>query len=53
MFSGGDYIWQDWLPNSKYTESFPFMIQAYDYSRFHGLHDDKSELDWWVPVKDK
>ncbi len=53
MFKGGDYIWKQWLPNSAYVESYPFMMEAYHAARWHGLTDDESELDWIVPVKPK
>ncbi|MFX1475631.1 MAG: GyrI-like domain-containing protein [Promethearchaeota archaeon] len=51
MFKGGDYIWKQWLPNSAYIESYPFMMEAYHATRFRGLNDDESELDWIVPVR--
>jgi AraC family transcriptional regulator len=53
MFNGGDIIWGQWLPSSAYQESHPFLIQAYDETRFHGLHDEASKLDWMVPIRKK
>lgn len=53
MFKGGDYIWKQWLPNSAYVESYPFMMEAYHSTRFRGLTDEESELDWIVPIKPK
>ncbi|MCK9152280.1 GyrI-like domain-containing protein [Methanobacterium alcaliphilum] len=51
MFNGGTYIWSEWLPSSEYEESYPYMLQAYDKSRFRGLDDPESEVDFYVPVK--
>ncbi|MFX0095717.1 MAG: GyrI-like domain-containing protein [Candidatus Hodarchaeota archaeon] len=52
MFSGGDYIWQEWLPKSdEYQEAYPFLIQAYDETRFKGLDNKASELDYYIPIK--
>ncbi|BDZ70780.1 GyrI-like domain-containing protein [Methanobacterium petrolearium] len=51
MFNGGNYIWNEWLPDSKYDESYPYMVLAYDKNRFRGINDPKSEVDFYVPVK--
>ena len=54
IFKGGQYIWQEWLPNSKeYMEAYPYFIQAYDKTRFYGLEDENSEIDYHVPIKRK
>ena len=54
MFRGGEYIWQEWLPSSKdYEEAYPYFIQAYDKMRFHGLDDEESEIDYYIPIKRK
>nr|AAU85412.1 uncharacterized protein conserved in bacteria [uncultured archaeon GZfos12E1]QNO53895.1 hypothetical protein LBDBNMAG_00030 [Methanosarcinales archaeon ANME-1 ERB6] len=54
MFRGGEYIWQEWLPNSEnYEEAYPYFIQAYDKMRFHGLDNEKSEIDYYIPIKRK
>lgn len=50
IFKGGHYIWQEWLPHSKYEEAYPYLILAYD-ERFHGLDDEQSEIDYYVPVR--
>lgn len=51
MFSGGQYIWNEWLPKSNYVEAYPFLIQKYDEMRFKGLENDDSEIDYYVSVK--
>lgn len=53
MFRGGDFIWKKWLPESGYRESHPFLIQAYDKKRFHGLDNEESELDYYIPIERK
>lgn len=53
IFRGGKYIWQKWLPNSNYEEAYPYFIEAYDEARFHGLDNEDSEIDYWVPIKRK
>lgn len=51
IFRGGEYIWQEWLPASDYEEAYPYVILAYDKTRFFGLDDENSELDYCVPIK--
>lgn len=51
MFRGGDYIWNEWLPNSKYDETYPYMALAYHKNRYKGMEDPESEVDFYVPVK--
>lgn len=53
MFQGGEYIWKDWLPNSDYDEAHPYMVLAYDKDRFRGMDNPESEVDFYVPVKNK
>ena len=54
MFRGGEYIWQKWLPSSEnYEEAYPYFIQAYDKTRFHGLDNEESEIDYYIPIKRK
>jgi len=53
IFRGGKYIWQKWLPNSNYEEAYPYFIEAYDEARFHGLDNEDSEIDYWIPIKRK
>jgi len=53
MFKGGEYIWNEWLPNSEYDEAHPYMVLAYHKNRYKGLEDPESEVDFLVPVTDK
>lgn len=53
MFRGGEYIWNEWLPNSDFNEAYPYMALAYDMNRFFGLDNPESEIDFYVPVKPK
>jgi AraC family transcriptional regulator len=46
-------IYTQWLPASKYVESYPMLIQKYDQKRFKSLNDPESEIDFMVPVKEK
>jgi AraC family transcriptional regulator len=50
IFSGGQYIYREWLPNSGYQEAYRFLIQAYDEKRFKGLDDENSEIDFYIPI---
>ncbi len=51
MFRGGEYIWREWLPNSDYDEAYPYMVLAYDNTRYMGMDNPESEVDFYVPVK--
>ena len=51
MFTGSEYIYNEWLPNSKYKDAHPYQIQAYDSKRHFGLDNEKSELDYYIPIK--
>jgi AraC family transcriptional regulator len=46
-------IYTEWLPNSPYIESYPMLIERYDQTRFKGLNDPDSEIDFMVPIKEK
>ncbi|MHA1557781.1 MAG: GyrI-like domain-containing protein [Candidatus Heimdallarchaeota archaeon] len=46
-----DYIYKEWLPKSKYKESHSFQIQAYDSTRFTGMGENESEIDFYIPIK--
>lgn len=53
MFKGGEYIWKEWLHDSDYEEAYPYMALAYDKDRFLGLDNPKSQIDFYVPIKNK
>ena len=49
----GEYYFKNWLPQSKYEQAYPYIIQAYDAQRFKSLEDEESEIDWYIPIKIK
>jgi len=53
-YTSVDYLFKEWLksPNSKYKQSYPFMVEFYDEKRFNpnDMDNPSSEIDWWVPV---
>lgn len=52
-FDKGEYYFKKWLPQSEYEQAYPYIIQAYDITRFKGLEDNESEIDWYIPIKSK
>ena len=54
-FKGEDfkYFFQKWLPNSKYEQSYPFIMQSYSPKRFKGEDNPDSLMDWHIPIKEK
>ena len=46
-----EYLFKDWISEKGYEQSYPFIIQAYDYNRYKGLDDKESEIDWYIPIK--
>ncbi len=49
----GEYYFKNWLPQSKYEQAYPYVIQSYDAQRFKSLEDEESEIDWFIPIKQK
>lgn len=49
----GEYYFKNWFSHSKYEQAYPYIIQAYDAQRFKSLEDEESEIDWYIPIKDK
>ncbi len=47
-----EYIFQDWLGSDKseYCQVYPYFIQRYG-SKFKGLDNPDSEIDWLIPVR--
>lgn len=44
-------IYQQWMPQSEYSSSYPFSFQYYDH-RFKGLENlADSELDVYIPIR--
>ena len=46
------FIYSDWLPNSKYREAYPMLIERYDAERFFGLENPESEIDFMLPIRE-
>jgi AraC family transcriptional regulator len=53
MAADMERIYTEWLPNSRYVESYPMLVQRYDQKRFKGLDDPDSEIDFMVPIKER
>ncbi len=51
MFSGSQYIYNEWLPTSGYKEAFPFQIQLYDEESYKGIDNEESKIECWIPIK--
>ena len=49
--NANDYLYNKWLPKSKFKESYSFQIQAYDSKRYFGMENMESEIDFYVPIK--
>ena len=47
----GGFIYKNWIPDNKYEQAYPYIIQAYDSKRYKGLDDPLSEIDWLIPIK--
>ncbi len=50
---GVDYIFKDWLPNSKYEQSYPYIMQTYSPERWKGPNNPDNLMDWYIPIKEK
>lgn len=46
------HIYHEWLPASAYEQAGPFDFERYD-DRFKGADREDSEMEVWVPVKQK
>jgi predicted transcriptional regulator YdeE len=49
----GDTIYEEWLPSSEYEEAYSCTIERYDEGCFRGWGDPESEIEVWVPVRDR
>ncbi|MCW4023698.1 MAG: GyrI-like domain-containing protein [Candidatus Bathyarchaeota archaeon] len=49
----GATIFNEWMPKHGYIQAYPYVIEAYDYRRFKSVDDSESEIDWYIPVKEK
>jgi AraC family transcriptional regulator len=48
----GATIIREWLPHNGYVQVYPYIIEAYDSTRFKSVDDPESEIDWYIPVKE-
>lgn len=46
-------VLENWIPQNGYEQAYPYIIEAYDANRFRGIDDVTSEIDWYLPVKEK
>ena len=52
-FDTVEYILKDWIRKGDYEQAYPYIIQVYDYKRFKGMEHKDSELDWYIPLRQK
>ncbi len=50
---GCESIFSDWLPNSNYEQSYPYIMQSYSPDRWKGENHPNSLMDWYIPIKRK
>ena len=50
---GTESIFIDWLPKSKYEQSYPYIMQSYSPKRWKGIKNPESLMDWYIPIKEK
>lgn len=48
----GVAVFREWMPQNGYVQAYPYVIEAYDSSRFKSVEDGESEIDWLIPVKE-
>ena len=48
-----EYIFSKWLPESKYEQSYPYIMQSYSPERWKGEDNPDSLMDWHIPIKEK
>ena len=51
MGKGSEHIFSEWLPDSEYEPSFPYMMQSYHPDRWKENDIENSLMDWYVPIK--
>ena len=52
MGEDSDYYFSEWLPESNYETSYPFIMQSYSPKRWK-KDDPDSLMDWYIPIKEK
>lgn len=50
--NGLDYVYNNWLPASKYKESYGYMLWRYD-EKTKDLNDPDCVLEAYIPVEEK
>ena len=53
MGQGSEYYYSEWLPESQYEQSYPFIMQSYSPKRWKEDDIEGSLMDWYIPVKIK
>ncbi|MFX0029997.1 MAG: GyrI-like domain-containing protein [Candidatus Hermodarchaeota archaeon] len=53
MGKGTEYVFSQWLPESEYEPSYPFLMQSYHPDRWDESDIENSLMDWYVPIKPK
>jgi AraC family transcriptional regulator len=48
----GEQVFKEWMPQHRYTQAYPYIIESYDSNRFKSVDDGESEIDWYIPVKE-
>ncbi|MHA2180998.1 MAG: GyrI-like domain-containing protein [Promethearchaeota archaeon] len=48
---GIDEIFTEWIPNSEYEQSYPYIMQTYSPKRWKGEKNPNSLMDWYIPIK--
>jgi len=50
-----DYVFSQWLPDSEYEQSYPYIMQSYSPERFDPLDDQNPDnlMDWYIPIIEK
>jgi AraC family transcriptional regulator len=49
----GLHVLREWLPQNGFEQAYPYIIEAYSPERFRGVDDPQSEVDWYIPIKEK
>jgi AraC family transcriptional regulator len=46
-------VLEKWIPQNGLEQAYPYVIEAYEVGRFRSVDDVASEIDWYIPVKEK
>ncbi len=57
MNQGSDcgFIFSQWLPESKYEQAYPYIMQSYSPERFNSAKPKSPDnlMDWYIPIIEK